>query len=56
MEHNFQDISEKLEKLSQGLVGRIGVVAQEIGSGERITVNGDETFVMASKIYKNTVN
>ena len=47
-EHNFQDISQKLEKLSQGLVGRIGVAAQEIGSGKRITVNGDETFVMAS--------
>ena len=47
-EHNFQDISQRIEKLSQGLVGRIGVAAQEIGSGERITVNGDETFVMAS--------
>jgi beta-lactamase class A len=47
-EHNFQDVSQKLEKLSQGLVGRIGVAAQEIGSGESITVNGDETFVMAS--------
>ena len=48
-EHNFQDISQKLEKLSQGLVGRIGVAAQEIGSVERITVNGDETFVMGIK-------
>jgi len=47
-EHNFQDVSQKLEKLSQGLVGRIGVAAQEIGSGESITVNGDDTFVMAS--------
>ena len=47
-EHNFQDISQKIEKVSQGLVGRIGVAAQEIGSGESITVNGDETFVMAS--------
>ena len=47
-EHNFQDISQKIEKVSQGLAGRIGVAAQEIGSGERITVNGDETFVMAS--------
>jgi beta-lactamase class A len=47
-EHNFQGVSQKLEKLSQGLVGRIGVAAQEIGSGESITVNGDETFVMAS--------
>jgi len=47
-EHNFQDISQKLEKVSQGLVGRIGVAAQEIGSGARVTVNGDEAFVMAS--------
>ena len=47
-EHNFQNVSQKLEKVSQELVGRIGVAAQEIGSGERITVNGDETFVMAS--------
>jgi len=45
---NVEDISQKIEKLSQGLVGRIGVAAQEIGSKERITVNGDETFVMAS--------
>jgi beta-lactamase class A len=47
-EHNFQDISQKIEKVSQGLAGHIGVAAQEIGSGESITVNGDETFVMAS--------
>jgi len=47
-EHNFQDISRKLEKVSQGLAGRIGVAAQEIDSGESITVNGDEAFVMAS--------
>jgi len=47
-EHNFQDISQRIEKLSQGLVGRIGVAAQEIGSGVRVTVNGDESFVMAS--------
>ena len=47
-EHNFQDISQKIEKLSEGLVGRIGVAAQEIGSGVSITVNGDESFVMAS--------
>ena len=45
---NFQDISQKIEKLSQGLAGRIGVAAQEIGSGVSVTVNGDETFVMAS--------
>ena len=47
-EHNFQDISQKIEKLSQGLVGRIGVAAQEIGSGVNVTINGDEAFVMAS--------
>jgi len=47
-EHNFQDISQKIEKVAQGLAGHIGVAAQEIGSGESITVNGDETFVMAS--------
>ena len=46
--HNSQDVSQKIEKLSQGLVGRIGVAAQEIGSGVSVTVNGDEAFVMAS--------
>jgi beta-lactamase class A len=45
---NVEAISQKIEKLSEGLVGRIGVAAQEIGSGETITINGDETFVMAS--------
>jgi len=44
----FQDIPQKLEKVSQGLVGRIGVAAQEIGSGVSVTVNGEEPFVMAS--------
>ena len=47
-EHNFQDVSQKIEKLTEGLVGRIGVAAQEIGGDEVIAVNGDETFVMAS--------
>ena len=47
-EHNFQDISQKIEKVSQGLAGRIGVASQEIGSGVSVTVNGDEAFVMAS--------
>ncbi len=37
-----------LEKLTQGLAGRIGVAAKEIGSGVSVTVNGDEAFVMAS--------
>jgi len=45
---NVEDISKKIEKLSEGLVGRIGVAAQEIGSKESITINGDESFVMAS--------
>jgi beta-lactamase class A len=47
-EHKYQDNSQKIEKLSQGLAGRIGVAAQEIGSGVSVTVNGDESFVMAS--------
>ncbi len=47
-EHNSKDISQKIERVSQGLAGRIGVAAQEIGSGVSVTVNGDETFVMAS--------
>ncbi len=47
-EHNVHDISQKIENVSQGLAGRIGVAAQEIGSGKSVTVNGDETFVMAS--------
>ena len=46
--HNFQDVCQKIEKVSQGLAGRIGVAAQEIGSGVSVTINGDETFVMAS--------
>ena len=41
-------ILQKIEKLSQGLVGRIGVAAQEISSGLNVTINGDEAFVMAS--------
>ncbi|WP_439183815.1 class A beta-lactamase [Carboxylicivirga taeanensis] len=45
---NAEAISKKIEKISEGLVGRIGVAAQEIGSKEMITVNGDEAFVMAS--------
>ena len=43
-----ENISQKIEKLSQGLVGRIGMAAQEIGSGLNVTINGDEAFVMAS--------
>ena len=40
--------SQKIEKVSQGLAGRIGVAAQEFGSGVNITINGDDSFVMAS--------
>lgn len=47
-EHNVKDISQKLEKVTQGLVGRIGVAAQEIGGDKVIALNGDETFAMAS--------
>ena len=47
-EQNMKAISQKIEKLTEKLVGRIGVAAQEIGSEENITINGDETFVMAS--------
>ena len=43
-----QNISQKIEAVSHGLAGRVGVAAQEIGSGDSVTVNGDETFVMAS--------
>jgi len=43
-----KSVSQKIEKLAEGLVGRIGVAAQEIGSGLTVTINGDEPFVMAS--------
>ena len=45
---NIKDVSQKIEKLTEGLVGRIGVAAQEIGGDEVIAINGDETFAMAS--------
>ena len=47
-EYHAKDISQKLEKVTQGMVGRIGVAAQEIGGDEVIAVNGDQTFAMAS--------
>jgi beta-lactamase class A len=47
-EHDSQGISQRIEKLSEGLAGRIGVAAQEIGSDVTVAINGDETFVMAS--------
>ena len=43
-----KSISQKIEKITQGLVGRIGVAAQELSSGLNVSINGDETFVMAS--------
>jgi len=43
-----KSIAQKIEKITQGLVGRIGVAAQEIGSDKVIAINGDETFAMAS--------
>ena len=45
---NIKDVSQKIEKLTEKLVGRIGVAAQEIGGDEVIAINGDETFAMAS--------
>ncbi|MCA6079265.1 class A beta-lactamase [Fulvivirga sedimenti] len=45
---DVEAISRKIERISEGLVGRIGVAAQEIGSDKKITINGDEQFVMAS--------
>jgi beta-lactamase class A len=47
-EQNMKDVSQKIEKLTEGLVGRIGVAAQEIGGEKVIAINGDETFAMAS--------
>lgn len=44
----FKGIGQKIEVVSKGLAGHIGVAAQEIGSGVGITINGDEAFVMAS--------
>ena len=44
----FRDISKKIERISNGLVGHIGVAAQEVGSEARVIINGDDTFVMAS--------
>ena len=43
-EQNIKDVSQKIEKLTEGLVGRIGVAAQEIGGDVVIAVNGDETL------------
>ena len=43
-----KSIAQKIEKITQGLVGRIGVAAQELSSGLNVSINGDETFCMAS--------
>ena len=43
-----KSIAQKIEKITQGLVGRIGVAAQELSSGLNVSINGDETFAMAS--------
>ena len=47
---HFRDISQKIERISSGLVGHMGVAAQEIGTETRIKLNGDEAFVMASTL------
>ncbi len=41
-------IAQKIEHITQGLVGRLGVAAQAIDSGLNVSINGDETFAMAS--------
>ena len=43
-----KSIAQKIEKITQGLVGRLGVAAQELSSGLNVSINGDETFAMAS--------
>ncbi|WP_019668100.1 class A beta-lactamase [Eudoraea adriatica] len=43
-----KSIAQKIEKLTEGLVGRIGVAAQELSSGLNVSINGDENFAMAS--------
>jgi len=43
-------MSAKLEQVSQGLAGRIGVAARLIGGDEVVTLNDDEAFVMASTV------
>ncbi len=43
-----KSIAQKIEKITQGLVGRLGVAAQDLSSGLNVSINGDETFCMAS--------
>jgi len=43
-----QPVAAAIEQVATKLAGRIGFAAQEIGGGEVIALNGDETFAMAS--------
>jgi len=43
-----QSVGAAIERVATGLAGRIGFAAQEIGGGEVIAFNGDESFAMAS--------
>ena len=45
---NFNLFPKKLSNYRNLLLGRIGLAAQEIGSEDRLIINGDEAFVMAS--------
>lgn len=42
------DVSSALASVSQGLVGYIGVAAQDMDTGKQAFLNGDEPFPMAS--------
>ena len=41
-------VAAAIERIATGLAGRVGFAAQEIGGGEVIAFNGDESFAMAS--------
>jgi len=43
-----KSIATMVERITAGLVGRLGFAAQEIGSEDVISLNGDESFAMAS--------
>ncbi len=43
-----QSVAAAIERVATGLAGRVGFAAQEIGGGEVIAFNGDESFAMAS--------
>lgn len=38
----------KIEKIAEGLKGTLGVAVKHLGTGERVTINGDEVFQLAS--------